>query len=114
MIFEYTFRKSLMSTTAPTKGSLLAGSLNHIGEQKGLILLSRNGQRVIYKTFQAGEVMPKHHAPDEVLVTSLAGQLELDVEGEVTLLQAGDYLVIPAGAPHALRCLEDAKLMIFR
>ncbi|WP_460675537.1 cupin domain-containing protein [Hymenobacter coalescens] len=103
-----------MNTIQIQSGSLLAGQHAPVGEQKGLVLFSRNGQKVLYKTFRAGEVMPTHHSADEVLVTALAGQLELELGGTHTLLEAGDYLIIPAGAPHALRCLEDAKLMIFR
>ncbi|GAA4371644.1 cupin domain-containing protein [Hymenobacter koreensis] len=103
-----------MNTTQIQSGSLLAGKHLQIGEQKGKVLFSRNGQKLIYKTFRTGETMPTHHSPDEVLVTALAGQLELELEGTTTLLEAGDYLIIPAGAPHALRCLEDAKLLIFR
>ncbi|WP_400194144.1 cupin domain-containing protein [Hymenobacter sp. B81] len=103
-----------MNTTQIQSGSLLAGQHNSIGEQKGLVLFSRHGQKVLYKTFRTGETMPTHHSADEVLVTALAGQLELELGGTTTLLEAGDYLIIPAGAPHALRCLQAAKLLIFR
>ncbi|KAA9325336.1 cupin domain-containing protein [Hymenobacter busanensis] len=103
-----------MNSVLTQSGSLLAGHHTPIGEQKGLVLFNRNGQKVIYKTFQSGEVMPTHHSAEEVLVTCLAGQLELELGGSTTLLEAGDYLIIPAAAPHALRCRSDAKLLIFR
>ncbi|OON66846.1 cupin domain-containing protein [Hymenobacter sp. CRA2] len=103
-----------MNTVITQSGSLLAGRHTPIGEQKGLVLFSRNGQKVIYKTFKTGELMPTHHSAEEVLVTCLDGQLELELHGSNILLEAGDYLIIPAAAPHALRCLQDAKLLIYR
>ncbi|MCC3157952.1 cupin domain-containing protein [Hymenobacter sp. 15J16-1T3B] len=103
-----------MNPSPTQSGSLLAGHHTPVGEQKGLVLFSRNGQKVLYKTFRAGELMPTHHSAEEVLVTCLAGRLELALDGTTTLLEAGDYLIIPAAAPHALRCLADAKLLIFR
>ncbi|MBF9141622.1 cupin domain-containing protein [Hymenobacter properus] len=105
----------MLTTYPPLKtGSLLAGHHTPAGEQKALVLLDKNGQKVIYKTFAAGERMPTHHAPAEVLVTVLAGRLVITVLETSTEVEAGDYLVIPAGAPHALDCLEAARILIFR
>src|SRR6476469_4891712 len=95
-------------------GSLLGGQHTPAGEQKALVLLDKSGQKVIYKTFQAGEVMPSHTAPVDVFVTVLAGKLIISQEGVPTEVQAGDYVIIPQGAPHALNCLEPARILIYR
>ena len=72
-------------TYPPLKsGSLLAGSHSPVGEQKALVLLEKNGQKVIYKTSAAGEVMPTHHAAVDVLVTVLAGRLIITQENVPT------------------------------
>lgn len=42
------------------------------------------------------------HATDEVVVL-LAGEMEFEVQGEITHPQAGEELLIPAGAVHAAR-----------
>ena len=102
-------------TYPPLKsGSLLAGSHAPVGEQKALVLLEKNGQKVIYKTFAAGEIMPTHHALVDVLVTVLAGRLIITQEEVPTEVTAGDYVIIPSGAPHSLECLEAARILIFR
>ena len=105
----------MTATYPPLKsGSLLAGSHTPAGEQKALVLLEKNGQKVIYKTFATGEIMPTHHASVDVFVTVLAGRLIIrqeDVPAEVT---AGDYVIIPNSAPHSLECLEAARILIFR
>ena len=105
----------MTSTYPPLKsGSLLAGSHAPAGEQKGLVLLEKNGQKVIYKTFAAGEIMPTHHAAVDVFVTVLAGRLIITQEEVPTEVTAGDYVIIPSGAPHSLHCLEAARILIYR
>jgi len=102
-------------TRAPLKsGSLLAGGHPAAGEQKALVLLDKNGRKVLYKTFAAGETMPTHHASVDVLVTVLAGRLIITQEGVPTEVTAGDYVIIPNGAPHSLHCLEAARILIYR
>ena len=105
-----------MMLTYPSlkSGSLLAGNHPAAGEQKALVLLEKNGQKVIYKTFTAGEIMPTHHASVDVLVTVLAGRLLITVEEVPTAVTAGDYVIIPNGAPHSLECLEAARILIYR
>ena len=99
---------------SPKSGSLLAGNHAPAGEQKALVLLEKNGQKIIYKTFQAGEVMPTHHAPIEVFVVVLAGRLVITQEEIPTEVVAGDYVILAAGAPHSLACLEAARILIYR
>ncbi|MDJ0367710.1 cupin domain-containing protein [Hymenobacter sp. H14-R3] len=96
-------------------GSLLNGLHPPIGEQKGLVLLNRDGQKIIYKTFVAGETMPTHHhAGGEVLVVVLAGQLAITQETTTVEVQAGDYVIFAAGAPHSLTCQQAARILIYR
>ena len=102
-------------TFSPLKsGSLLAGRHAAAGEQKALVLLEKNGQKIIYKTFVAGKIMPTHHASVDVFVTILAGRLIITQEEMPTEVTAGDYVIIPTGAPHSLTCLEAARILIYR
>jgi quercetin dioxygenase-like cupin family protein len=105
-----------MLTTYPSlkSGSLLAGHHTPAGEQKALVLLDKSGQKVLFKTFAAGELMPTHHASVDVFVTVLAGRLIIRQEDVPTEVTAGDYVIIPSGAPHSLECLEAARILIFR
>ncbi|SNC68315.1 Cupin domain-containing protein [Hymenobacter gelipurpurascens] len=103
-----------VTSTSFRSGSLLAGGHTPLGETKAQVLLEKNGQKVIFKTFRQGEVMPTHDAPMDVLVTVLAGRLIITVDGTPTEVEAGDYVIIPAGAPHALSCREPARILIYR
>ncbi|WP_139922838.1 cupin domain-containing protein [Hymenobacter sp. DG01] len=95
-------------------GSLLQGQHTPVGPQKALVLLDKAGQKIIYKTFTAGEVMPTHHASVDVLVVVLAGRLIITQESSPVEVTTDDYVVIANGAPHSLHCLEDARILIYR
>ena len=58
--------------------------------------------------------MPTHHASVDVFITVLAGQLIIRQEEVPTEVVAGDFVIIPHGAPHSLECLEAARILIFR
>ncbi|AYA36039.1 cupin domain-containing protein [Hymenobacter oligotrophus] len=105
---------SSATAAALQTGSLLGGRHTAIGETKAQVLVDKQGQKVIFKTFRAGETMPTHDAPVDVLVTVLAGRLVITVEGAAAELEAGDYIVFPAGARHSLHCLHDARILIYR
>ncbi len=96
-------------------GSLLHGQHHAIGEQKGLVLLDKAGQKILFKTFQAGETMPTHHHDGgDVLVVVLTGRLTITQEDTSVEVEAGDYVIFPTGAPHSLACLEPARILIYR
>ena len=96
-------------------GSLLDGAHETVGHQKGLVLLKKGGQNVIFKSFEDGETMPTHHHDGgDVLVAVLSGQLTITQEESHVDLQAGDSVIFPAGAPHSLACRQAARILIYR
>ena len=96
-------------------GSLLNGRHQALGPQKGHVLLNKDGQRIIYKTLEAGETMPTHHHDGgDVLVVVLAGRLAITQEEQTVDVEAGDYVIFPVGAPHSLVCHEAARIVIYR
>ncbi len=96
-------------------GSLLNGHHAAVGEQKGLVLLNKDEQKILFKTFRDGETMPTHHHDKgDVLVTVLSGRLTITQEETSVEVEAGDYVIFPPGAPHSLTCLEAARILIYR
>lgn len=47
-----------------------------------------------------------HKSPYETLGYVVAGRAELTIDGETTVLQAGDSWLVPANAEHAYRIVE--------
>ncbi len=60
----------------------------------------------------AGQQISEHAAPFDVVVTAFDGEIEFSVSGEAFMLTAGQWLTVPANAPHGLICKKPAKIMI--
>jgi quercetin dioxygenase-like cupin family protein len=77
-------------------------------------LIDKNGQKVLLLRFSRGDKMAPHSAPVDVLALVLEGKLNITLAGEQAEFERGDYVTFPAGATHALQCLEDASLLLFK
>ena len=97
-----------------TCGSLLDGAHPTVGNQKDLVLLKRDGQNVIFKSFEDGETIPTHHHDGgNVLVAVLSRQSLITQEESHVDVQASDYVIFPAGAPRPLACRQAARILIY-
>jgi quercetin dioxygenase-like cupin family protein len=83
-------------------------------DKKSRQLINKNGQKVIFMRFASGDKMPAHSAPVDVLALVLEGKMGITLSGDQEQFERGDYIVFPAGATHALCCLEDASIVLFK
>ena len=60
----------------------------------------------------AGKGLPEHQVRGEITVQCIEGRVEFSAHGATQILVAGDWLHLAAGAPHALRALSDASLLL--
>lgn len=60
----------------------------------------------------AGEGLSEHTAPFDALVHVLDGRAEVTVGGTRHMVRAGEFLVMPAGVPHALHAAERFKMAL--
>ena len=67
---------------------------------------------VMRLTLPAGKSLPGHSAPGEITVQCLEGRVQFEAAGQTHAMQAGDFLWLPAGEPHALRAEADASLLV--
>ena len=96
---------------------------------KTVTLADLSGKKVICKTFVPGDKMAPHHAPTDVFVLVLDGQMDISLGGtplgdetseaspsemSSSRFVAGDYVVFPAGMTHTLSCVETARLLIYK
>jgi quercetin dioxygenase-like cupin family protein len=51
----------------------------------------------------ANAVIPAHSHPQEQITYIVAGEMEMEIEGQVGRMQAGMLAVIPGGASHSVR-----------
>ncbi len=57
---------------------------------------------------EKGAVVPLHHHQNEQITMLERGKLRFLISGEEQILQAGETLAIPPGAPHVVEALEDS------
>jgi len=67
---------------------------------------------VIRVVLPAGKELRQHDTPGEITVQCIEGEVEFHAGTSAHLLQAGDFLHLGPRAPHSLRALKDASLLV--
>lgn len=62
--------------------------------------------------FDAGQGLSEHAAPYDALVHVLEGQGEIIIAGQLSILQPGDAIIMPANVPHAVRAPGRFKMLL--
>ncbi len=62
--------------------------------------------------FDRGQALSEHTAPFDALVQVIAGEAEITISGKTLRLEAGEFVVMPADEPHALRAEERFKMLL--
>ena len=63
-------------------------------------------------SFDKGEGLSEHRAPFDALVQILEGSANMIVNGQEFTVKAGESIVFPANAPHALTAIERFKMLL--
>lgn len=61
--------------------------------------------------FEEGAEGYEHSHPHEQMSYCLKGQVEFTIEGEKTVISAGETIVIPGGARHGAKALKPSALL---
>jgi quercetin dioxygenase-like cupin family protein len=62
--------------------------------------------------FDKGQGLSEHTAPFDAFVEILDGKAEIRVGGKPHELEAGDFIVMPGGVPHALQAVAKFKMLL--
>ncbi|MCX6645964.1 MAG: cupin domain-containing protein [bacterium] len=62
--------------------------------------------------FDKGEGLSEHTAPFDALVQILDGVAEISISGISHTVKSGEFIVMPANEPHALKAVEKFKMML--
>ena len=71
-----------------------------------------NAGTVTLFSFDAGQGLSEHTAPFDALIQVIEGVMQLNVEGQVFNIKAGETFIIPSGAHHSVKAEESFKMMI--
>ncbi len=75
-------------------------------------LMDKDGGNIALFAFDKGQGLSEHIAPYDALVYILEGEAEIMVAGKTMMLREGDYTIMPANKPHALRAVNKFKMLL--
>ena len=84
--------------------------------QKGSVvsrtLIDKKAGTITLFSFYKGQGLSEHTAPFDALVYILDGKAEISISGKPFRLEAGEMIIMPANNPHALKAVEQFKMML--
>jgi quercetin dioxygenase-like cupin family protein len=83
-----------------------------VGHQNPRVLFSSPECRVVVFDLRSGEELGNHHVRERAVIEVISGRVRLEVAGATADCEAGTLLIFDPGERHALRGLEDARLLL--
>ena len=62
--------------------------------------------------FDKGQELSEHSAPFDAYVQVLDGRVELTIGGKPVVASAGEMVLMPADIPHAVKAVEQFKMLL--
>lgn len=91
-------------------------STEFVGHQDGAVvsktLLAKKAGSVTLFSFDTGQGLSEHMAPYDALVQVLEGEMDIIISGTQNTMHAGELIIMPADAPHALTAKKPLKIML--
>ena len=75
------------------------------------IIEKKTGTVTIF-SFDKGQGLSEHTAPFDALVEILDGEAEIFVAGKLSKVKAGEFIIMPADKPHALKAVKKFKMAL--
>lgn len=75
-------------------------------------LAHSNAGSITLFAFDAGQKLSEHTAPFDAIVQVIDGEAEIMIDGELFHPKAGQILIIPKDAPHAVNAVGRFKMML--
>ncbi len=75
-------------------------------------LIDKTAGTVTLFSFAEGQALSEHTAPFDALVYIIDGEAEIKIMGKPFDLKVGDMIIMPANQPHALRAINQFKMML--
>ena len=85
---------------------------DRLAEATTAAIIKARQLEVIRVVLPAGKELRQHDTPGEITVQCLEGEVAFQVGQDAYRLRAGDFLHLAPRAPHALRALQDASLLV--
>ena len=83
-----------------------------LGRQKPRVLFSSPECRVVVLDLRSGEGLADHHVRERAVVEVISGRVSIETAEEAVECEAGTLVTFAPGERHALRGLDDARLLL--
>jgi quercetin dioxygenase-like cupin family protein len=83
-----------------------------LAEQRTVALFKSDQLEVIRLVLAAGKSMPMHKVSGEITIQCIEGTLEVGVNGDGTLLQAGQLMFLLGEVPHSVTARTPASALV--
>lgn len=83
-----------------------------VGRQKPRVLFSSPECRVAVLDLRSGEDLGDHRVHERAVVEVISGRVSVESAGETLECEAGTLVTFEPGERHALRGLDDARLLL--
>ena len=75
------------------------------------IMEKKTGTITIF-SFDKGQGLSEHTAPFDAMVEILDGEAEIIISGKAIRVKAGEFIIMPANRPHALKAIKKFKMAL--
>jgi quercetin dioxygenase-like cupin family protein len=76
------------------------------------ILLKKETGNVTLFAFDEGQGLSEHTTPFDAMVQIVDGEAEITIDGISYQVKNGEYIIMPANVPHALKAIKKYKMML--
>jgi quercetin dioxygenase-like cupin family protein len=75
------------------------------------VINKKTGTVTIF-AFDEGEGLSTHSAPFDAMLYVVDGEAEVTIDDNPNKLKAGDFIIMPANHPHAVKALSRFKMLL--
>lgn len=75
-------------------------------------LIDKKVGTVTLFSFDAGQGLSEHTVPYDAFVQIVDGEAEVTIEHEARTVTAGQFIIMPAHRPHALKAVKRFKMLL--
>jgi quercetin dioxygenase-like cupin family protein len=92
---------------------LINSSVDYMGKSvvSKQIITSAGGSITLF-AFDEREGLSEHTAPFDAFIQVIDGSAEIVIGGKSNILSAGEFIIMPANIPHALKAIKKFKMML--
>lgn len=75
-------------------------------------IIKKDSGNISLFAFDKGEGLSEHTTPFDAIVFIVDGKAEITIDGVAHNLKTGESIIMPANVPHALRAVEQFKMVL--